>query len=413
MARTGGIRYGSRRIGRGAVPGSAAWDGGGTSYYRDSVLLSPGGLNLHATAGGNEAYTIPIHLYAGVGITTIRLGAWNTNGVAYDVRRAYIGERECPGVVTENLATGFKTLLASPVTVSRLGSPAAPTHTVVGSVDVTGLVGDFVLVIEVGINAEKRAWGAQGISTGYGPSISGTNWTIQQLATVPSSGTFTPYAYTGFSASVLPNITVSCEGLSQTFLNPLIAGDSIAQGYGSQGSFMGKEGLGGAWSPAWEAATKPYIPLQLGWQGMPSTEIKLLLAALRAELGDRPVFLEGATINNWNSGYGFPDPGAQALTDLASNVAALGEVPYSIWLGFGWDAIDATGRGQIRSCYNSIEALHPSGLYGNETCGVMDPVTMLYLGGMSADGGHPNGTGWPLFTAANYAGATAWLDSLT
>ena len=137
---------------------------------------------------------------------------------------------------------------------------------------------------------------------GYGPGLSGTNWAIQQNLNLPSVS-FTPHTYTGFSAGVLPNITIQCEGLSNNYINPWIVGDSIAQGYGSIDSFLGKYGLGGPWGESWETAVKRYIPVQLAWQGLSSIEIRHLFTALRTELGAPPaVFLEGATINNWNAG---------------------------------------------------------------------------------------------------------------
>ena len=33
-----------------------------------------------------------------------------------------------------------------------------------------------------------------------------------------------------------------------------------------------------------------------------------------------PTFLEGATINNWNDGYGIANPSLQNINDLASNI---------------------------------------------------------------------------------------------
>lgn len=388
------------------------------SAFRNSVFLSPGGLNLHSTSSADEAFTIPIHLYSGQALKTIRFGAWNTNGATWTVKRLYICQRDGSATLTENLATGYKTVIGSPVNITRTGSSTSPTHTWIGSIDATGLTGDFEICVEVASGAERRCWGVEsagvGRSTGYGPGLSGTNWAIQQNLNLPSVS-FTPHTYTGFSAGVLPNITIQCEGLSNNYINPWIVGDSIAQGYGSIDSFLGKYGLGGPWGESWETAVKRYIPVQLAWQGLSSIEIRQLFTALRTELGAPPaVFLEGATINNWNAGKGIGDPSGQNISDLAANIADLGSIPYRVWLGFGWDAIDATGRGQMRTCYNSIESIYAAkGLFGNETANVMDTSTMLYLSGKSADGAHPNGTGWPLFSTANYAGATSFLDALT
>ena len=59
--------------------------------------------------------------------------------------------------------------------------------------------------------------------------LDGTNWAIQQVTTIPSSGTFDPYSYSGFSSSILPNIIISCEELSRNLVQPLIMGDSITR----------------------------------------------------------------------------------------------------------------------------------------------------------------------------------------
>lgn len=382
-------------------------------FYRDSAILSPGGMNIYTTTGDTAAFTIPMHLFAGVSIGSIELGGWNTQGAAWDIRRAYIGKRNCPNVVTEDLDTGFVTLVGAVASVSTLGTETAPKVTWIDEIATPGLVGDFVLHIEVGAGAELRAWGAAGYSVGYGEALDNTNWAIQGVTSRPSTGPFDAYAYDGFSASNLPNILVRCKGLDRQILQPYNFGDSIAQGYGSVDSVWGKSGLMYPWAQAWEALDLPYVPLQLGWQGYSSIMIRTLIGNLRQELGDNPVFLEAATINNWNSGYGIADPGAQNISDLEANITALGQVPYKLWLGFGWEILDATGRGQIRSCYDSIEAAHVSdGMYGNETCGVMDPVTMLFEADMSADGAHPNATAWDLFQASNYAAATAFLATI-
>lgn len=385
----------------------------GQSFFRDSVLLSPGGFNLHTTAGANEAHTIPMHLYTGVDIGQFELCAWNTQGVSWDVRRAYLARRGAPATITEDIETGWVTLIGSPMSVDDLGSQTDPKLN--SLVDIpTDLTGDFVLHTEIGAGGEKRAWGYNGAATGYGDAIAPGNWTQQQAATLPSSGSFDPYTYTGFSASVLPNIAVRCKSLSRSFVQPIIVGNSIAQGYGSWNSFMGKAGLGHPWFLDWEANDLPFIPLQWAWQGSSSEQIRALLTSMLDQIGPAPVFLEAATINNWNEGFGYPDPGAQNLADLALNLDDLATAgcPAWCWTGFGWDILDATKRGQIRTTYNQIQAEHTDGLYGSETSGVMNTTTMLYEAGMTSDGGHPNGTGWPLFAAANLATATARMESV-
>lgn len=384
----------------------------GQTWFKDYAILSPGGLNYFQSSSEDEAFTIPLHLYAGIGITSIELGGWNTQGVSWTIKRAYIGQRDTAGGITENISTGFKTIVAAPVAVSNLGSRTAPARTSVGEVNVAGLVGDFELVIEVASGAEKRVWGNNGASVGYGAALSGTNWTAQKLATLPST-LFVPHTYSGFSASQMPNVYVVCKGLSEPVVQPLIVGDSIAQGFGSVDSFGGKSGLAYEWFTQWEANDLHYIPLQLGWEGSSSQQISAMLATFYADLGPMPTFLQGATINNWNETFGYLDPSARNITDLEANIALLGSVPYRVWLGFGWDALDATKRGQIRSCHNIIEATYGNGLYGNETCNVMDPVTMLYLAGKTLDGGHPNQSGWTPFAASNYVAATAFLGDLS
>ena len=378
------------------------------SFYKNSAYLSPGGLNLYTTTGEIKAYTIPIHLYDGVGIGKIRFGGWNTNETSWDIRRLYIAQRNASPTITENLSTGWVTVINSPVSVSALGTATNPKITWVAEIDVTGIVGDFAIHIEVNETAELRTWGAGGYSVGYGAALDGTNWAIQGVTAIPSSGSFDPYSYSGFTASNLPNIIISCENLTRDLVQPVVIGDSIAQGYGSIDSFMGKSGLAYEWFQSWQTNDLPYVPLQLGWQGYSSIMIRQLFTALRRELGAMPTFLEGATINNWNNGYNISNPGLQNINDL-------GLVPYIVWLGFGWDILGA-GATDIRTCYDTIETLYTSasgkGLYGNEVCGVMDVVTMLYLSGKSADGGHPNGQAWIDFAAANYSGATSFMATI-
>lgn len=384
-------------------------------FYRNSAILSPGGLNTTSTAAGPVSYLLPLHLYNDVEISSIEIGGWNTQGVAWDIRRAYIGKRNCPGVLTEDLNTGFKTLVGSVTSINALGSPTDPKVKWVGEIPTAGLVGDFVVYIEIGTDAELRSWGADdSASVGFGNGdLDVTNWTQLKLSSLPATGPFDPYAFSGFSAGTMPNVLFRCKGLSRNIMQPYNFGDSIAQGYGSEDSFKGKSGLMLPWARRWETADLPYIPLQMGWQGYSSIMIRQLIKAIRRELGDNPTFLQAATINNWSLTYSLPDPSGQNIADLEANLTDFGQVPVKLWLGFGSNSQDASVRASMRSCHDTIEGTYTSGMYGNETCNVMDPVTMLYLTDMGySDLAHPSALGWSAFEASNYDEATAFLATV-
>ena len=104
-------------------------------------------------------------------IGKLRFGGWNTSETAWDIRRLYISQRNAPATITENINTGWVTIMDAPVSVSALGTQTDPKITWVSEISLAGITGDFAIHIEVGDTAELRVWGAGGYSVGYGDAF--------------------------------------------------------------------------------------------------------------------------------------------------------------------------------------------------------------------------------------------------
>lgn len=361
------------------------------SLLSTTTYLAPGSLRGVSTVGsGGRGYVCDLTIPgASNTFNTIEIFGISTMGNAYDVVGAWIGAADSTNSVTENINTGFMTIFNNNRTVSAGGTDAVPIFTKLTNGDgfvINGsLPNSFRLIIELAEGAELRLWGVPYESVGWDGSTS------QHITpTLPSSSWDLSSLTASFGS--MPNIIVGVKNLSTPTATIPIVGDSHIQTYGDDDGINGRRGLGVRLSDRWTAAQKPWVPLQLGIQGLPTPSILTMWETISSNLDLRCVVYEGISVNNYNDGYEYQDPGARALQDTASaaGVLAAGS-PFWVIIPGTWSVIynDSTKKTNFRNTINSLKETYAGNILAQSDGGIWDSSTLVWLSTYAfIDNGH-------------------------
>lgn len=376
------------------------------------TYLAPGGTRYTGTMGATKAFRIPLKIPLTRTFTGIRVWAVDT-GQSYVVRRCYIASDPNATTITEDFSTGLKTVVgAGTQTIPGTGSVTDNKLVALGSGIIAASGGpNATVVIEVDSAATYRLWGNPLSTVGIDPVYTGAEHLLG-LNTLPSSGTIS-YASTYPPNGQYPNIIVEFVGLNSNVVNVAIIGDSQIEPYGDGGGINDKQGLASRWMTSWTTDSKPYIPLQLGWMGQSTAQILSRAQGFLRDLDIRCAVYEAMSINNWDfPKFGFPDPSAQGIADLASAKAAFGTRPFWPILAGVWDVLTAPERAAMRAGWDTIKSTYASTIIpGVETSGAIDAVNMTWTPASTFDGGHFNTTGYNQWATATYAQLNAKITA--
>lgn len=377
----------------------------------DFAVIAPGGLRGFSTVGaGGAAFLcdVRVPVAGGIQAATVEVYAASTLGEAYGVSGLYVGDALETGALTEDLATGFQTIFSVTKTVAA-GTEAVPSLTRLtpeGGFSLGGLrSADLRFVVELPEGAEKRMWGVPMESTGWN-----TDDVNAKLASLPSvswsmEGRSNPFGQ-------LPNLVFVFRDLNRNVIDVHKFGDSHDQGYGD-GGITGTRGLAYRLTDAWVAASKDIIATQWGIEGRTTPDILTAYSAICAALDVRCALYQAISVNNYKDGFGYADPGAQAIADFAAAQAVNGSQP--IWgiIPGTWTIIsENTGkRANYRAAVTALETAYPD-LLDQADGGIWDSATLEYLPDIGAgDGAHMSSDGYDAWAGLIYAPLTALIEA--
>lgn len=377
----------------------------------DFAVIAPGGLRGFSTVPeGGEAFLcdVRVPVAGGIQAATVEVYGASTLGAAYGISGLYVGDALETGALTEDLGTGFKTIFSTAKTVAA-GTEAVPALTRLtpeGGFSLGGLrSADLRFVVELPEGAEKRMWGVPMESTGW--NVDDTNAKLASLPSVSWSmeGRSNPFGQ-------LPNLVFVFRDLNRNVVNVHKFGDSHDQGYGD-GGITGTRGLAYRLTDAWAVAAKDIVATQWGIQGRTTPDILTAYSVICAALDVRCALYQAISVNNYNDGFGYADPGAQAISDFAAAQAVNGSQP--IWgiIPGTWTVIsgDAGKKANYRASVTALKTAHPT-LLDQADGGLWDSASMEYLPDIGAgDGAHISSDGYDVWTGLIYAPLTALIEA--
>lgn len=357
----------------------------------NTTYIAPGSLRGFATVGaGGKGYVCDLTI-PGISNTfnTIEILGVSTMGDAYNIEGAWIGQAGSTDDVTENIQTGFVTIFNSVKTVSAGGSESIPVFTKLTSGSGFSIGGylpnSFRLIIQLAEGAELRLWGVPYESVGWDGSSS------QHITSTLPSISWDLSSLTASFGS-MPNIIIGIKNLTTPVVTVPLIGDSHIQTFGDDGGINGRRGLGVRLSNRWTSEQRAWVPLQLGIQGLPTPSILTLWETITKYLDLRCVVYEGISVNNYNDGYGYQDPGARAVADTlaASHVLEAGS-PFWVIIPGTWSVIydDSTKKTNFRNTINSLKETYAGNILAQSDGGIWDSSTLVWLSTYAfIDNGH-------------------------
>jgi len=376
-----------------------------TSY----TYVSPGGLRKWSNIETSKAYICDVYIPGGNTFTALDVWGISTGAISYKIVGMYVGNSTATEL-TENISTGFVTIFNNTRTVSA-GTETNPGFTKVtpagGFQLQTTLVNSCRVVVELSAGAEQRLWGVPYESTGWEP-----NGDEQILSTLPSSS----FTLTGTSQSfgTMPNLLFGFSGLGTPVVTIPLIGDSHIQTFGDDGGINGRRGLATRLEEIWITNNKPYIPLQLGIQGLPTPSILTMWQKIASVLDLRCVVYEGISINNYNDGYGYPDQGGQALSDTALAKSIMPAQPFWVIIPGTWTMIssDQAKKANYRAAVDTLKTIYVNSILSESDGGIWNSSTLEWLLDYSfGDGGHFSSSGYDQWATLIEPTLTSLIDS--
>lgn len=362
--------------------------GGTASYAIDTSADSAWRIDVRP-AGPNNSWS------------SVDIGFCNDQSTPYTVNRVYVGNTSA-STLTENFATGFVTVINSPVTIY----PGSPTHHRVTWVAVNvpaNTTTKMQVVVELASGARQRYWSDSRLSLGWEELGGGRN---SKMSVLPSSGTFS-IAGLNETFGVMPSLVMKFNNLTTPVATLFYVGDSHVAGYGDNGGVNYRKGLGGRLNDRFVANNYPVAMIQLGNDGQTSTQIKNRFFNICNDFDVRCAMVQFGSINNFT----YSIPASQWRADwLDVEYAMSGQALVPILGGVNNGATAPNKADQIGE-WNWIEARNPLTINGVKTrC--INPVTMEWIAPYGhTDNAHFSLLGYDALEEDTHAQIESWLSN--
>jgi lysophospholipase L1-like esterase len=284
------------------------------------TFIAPGScMTMGSPTVANTGFVFPLTPGDGtLSFDEVVLTFYSMSGNPVELRRLYVGPLNGT-TVTENYATGFITVVSSPVTVSAgtADNPSWQSFTV----SVPGGAGSFAVVVELGANSELSTWTQAFQDIGFDQTLLGRE---ARLNVVPSSGTFNVTS-TASTFSQYPNMSARVNNLSSNVGTVIMNGDSHIADYSTDGDYNNRRGVAYRYEQLALSEGIPVRFVQIANDGLTTLQIKNRTQALLSGpfMGARLGLLQVFSINNFTAGR----TAAQAKQDYLDVEALFGGQP--------------------------------------------------------------------------------------
>lgn len=284
------------------------------------TFIAPGScMTMGPSTTANTGFVFPLTPGDGtLSFDEVVLTFYSMSGNPVELRRLYVGPLSGTAV-TENYATGFVTVVSSPIIISAgtADNPSWQSFTV----SVPGGAGSFAVVVELGAGSEMSTWTQAYQDIGFDQTLLGRE---ARLSVVPSSGTFN-VTTTGSTFSQYPNMSARVNNLSSSVGTIVMTGDSHVADYSTDGDYNNRRGVAYRYEQLALSEGIPAYFVQIANDGLTTLQIKNRTQALLSGpfMGARLGVLQAFSINNFTAGR----TANQAKQDYLDTEALFGAQP--------------------------------------------------------------------------------------